>query len=55
MVGIKVASELVESSNRKLNEAAAKMKQQAKARTKLGEKRKNTIDNMFSKIKKAAK
>ena len=55
MVGIKVATELVELSRKKLNETATKMEQQAKARVALGEKRKNTIENMFAKIKKSKK
>ena len=55
MVGIKVATELVESSRKKLNETATKMEQQAKARVALGEKRKNTIENMFAKIKNSKK
>ena len=40
MVEIKVATELVESSRKKLNETATKMEQQAKAHVALGEKRK---------------
>ena len=55
MVGIKVATELVESSRKKLNETATKMAQQAKARVALGEKRKSTIEHMFAKIKKSKK
>ena len=55
MVGIKVATELVELSRKKLNETATKLEQQAKARVALGEKRKNTIENMFAKIKKSKK
>ena len=55
MVGIKVATALVESSRKKLNEIAIKMEQQAKARVALEEKRKNTFENMFAKIKKSKK
>ena len=55
MVGIKVATDLVESSRKKLNETVTKIEQQAKACVALGEKRKNTIENMFAKIKKSKK
>ena len=53
MVGVRVASELVNSSMKKVDEAVLMRKQHVKDRNELGKKRKNTIENMFSNMKKS--
>ena len=53
MVGVRVASELVNSSRKKLDEAVLLRKQHVKDQNELGKKRKNTIENMFSTMKKS--
>ena len=53
MVGVRVASELVNSSRKKVDEAVLMRKQHVKDRNELGKKRKNTIENMFSNMKKS--
>ena len=52
MIGVRVASELVNSSRKKLDEAVLMRKQHVKDRIELGKKRKNTIENMFLTMKK---
>ena len=52
MVGVRVASELINSSRKKLDEAVLMRKQHVKDQIELGTKRKNTIKNMFSTMKK---
>ena len=52
MVGVRVASELVNSSRKKVDEAVLMRKQHVKDPNELGKKRKNTIENMFSTMKK---
>ena len=51
MVGVRVASELVNSWRKKVDEAVLMRKQHVKDRNELGQKRKN-IKNMFSTTKK---
>ena len=51
-VGIKVASEMIATSQRKLEEANKMKVGLLKSQTDLGKKKKSTIDNLFSKIKK---
>ena len=51
-VGIKVASEMMASSQKKLEEANKMSEGLLKSQTDLGKKRKSTIDNLFSKMKK---
>ena len=51
-VGIKVASEMIATSERKLEEANKMREGLLKSHKDLGKKRKSTIDNMFSKMKK---
>ena len=53
MVGVRVASELVNSSRKKVDEAVLIRKQHVKDRNELGKKRKNTIENMFLTMKKS--
>ena len=53
MVGVMVVSELVNSSRKKVDEAVLMRKQHVKNRNKLGKKRINTIENMFSTMKKS--
>ena len=53
MVEVRVASELVNSSRKKVDEAVLMRKQHVKDRNELGKKRKNTIENMFSNMKKS--
>ena len=53
MVGVMVASELVNSSRKKVDEAVLMRKQHVKNRNKLGKKRINTVENMFSTMKKS--
>ena len=53
MVEVRVASELVNSSRKKVDEAVLMRKQHVKNRNKLGKKRINTIENMFSTMKKS--
>ena len=53
MVGVRVASELVNSSRKKVDEAVLMRKQHVKDPNELGKKRKNTIENMFSTMKKS--
>ena len=55
MVGVRVASELVNSSRKKVDEAVLMRKQHVKDRNELGKKRKNTIKNMFLTMKKSKK
>ena len=52
MIEVRVASELVNSSRKKLDEAVLMRKQHVKDRIELGKKRKNTIENMFLTMKK---
>ena len=51
-VGIKVASEMMATSQKKLEEANKMSEGLLKSQTDLGKKRKSTIDNLFSKMKK---
>ena len=53
MVGVTVASELVNSSRIKVDEGVLMRKQHVKDRNVLGKKRKNTFENMFSTMKKS--
>ena len=55
MVGVRVASELVNSLRKKVDEAVLMRKQHVKDRNELGKKRKNTIKNMFLTMKKSKK
>ena len=55
MVEVRVASELVNSSRKKVDEAVLMRKQHVKDRNELGKKRKNTIKNMFLTMKKSKK
>ena len=55
MVEVRVASELVNSSRKKVDEAVLMRKQHFKDRNELGKKRKNTIKNMFLTMKKSKK
>ena len=51
-IEVKVASEIIATSQRKLEEANKMREGLLKSQTDLGKKRKSTIDNLFSKIKK---
>ena len=51
-VGTKVTSEMIATSQRKLEEANKTREGLLKSQTELGKKRKSTIDNLFSKMKK---
>ena len=51
-VGMKVANEMIATSQRKLEEANKMREGVLKSQTDLGKKRKSTIDNLFSKMKK---
>ena len=52
-VEIKVASEMIATSQRKLKEENKMREGLLKSPTNLGKKRKSTIDNLFSKMKKS--
>ena len=51
-VGIKVASEMIATPQRKLEEANKMSEGLLKSQTDLGKKGKSTIDNLFSRMKK---
>ena len=51
-IGIKVASEMIITSQKKLEEANKMREGLLKSQTDLGKKRKSRIDNLFSKMKK---
>ena len=51
-VGIKVASEIIATSQRKLEEANKMKEGLLQSQTDLGKKRKSTTDNLFSKMRK---
>ena len=51
-VGIKVASEMIAVSQRKLEEANKLREKVLKDQAEIGRKRKNTIENLFAKKKK---
>ena len=51
-VGTKVTSEMIATSQRKLEEANKTREGLLKSQTELGKKKKSTIDNLFSKMKK---
>ena len=53
--GIQVAYELLESSRKKVDFLTKNREELSKKRDKLGEKRRNTIDNLFANIKKTKK
>ena len=52
---MQVAQELLESSRKKLESLTQNREKQSKQRDKLGEKRKNTIENLFRNVKKNKK
>ena len=53
--GIQVAYELLESSRKKVDFLTKNREELSKKRDKLGEKRRNAIDNLFANIKKTKK
>ena len=55
ILGMQVAQELLESSTKKLESLTQNREKQSKQRDKLGEKRKNTIENLFRNVKKNKK
>lgn len=52
MVGIKAATEMVEMAKANMDVINAEREEQAKMRARLGQKRRNTLENFVLKIKK---
>ena len=53
IAGVRVTSELVNSSRKKVDKAVSMRKQHVKDRNELGKNQKNIIENMFSTMKKS--
>ena len=55
LLGIQVVHKLLESSRKKVDSLTENREELSKKRDKVGEKRRNTIDNFFANIKKTKK
>lgn len=55
LLGMQVAHELLESSRKKVESLTKNREELSTKRVKLGEKRRNTIENLFANIKKTKK